>query len=549
MNLRVNLLDVTKVGRMVHAELGTMTIPALVTVPNVEILEVGEDWETSTGIFTFTEDDLVSAVACLDDPAVRTPIIKLGHVDPRFDGQPSIGRLSNLHLSNNGQTLVGDYEGVPGWLAGIMASAYPRRSIEGFYDVETRTGNKWPFVLTGIALLGTAYPAINTLEDIQAMWGTTIPTLVPADETLEVLASKDTTQGTHMVAFKEADMRWKKKNDEALVAASGPAIRAAVAVEDIRRAFYDTIGAEPGNYWWWIRAVLVDPMQLIVDDDEGSLYRIDYSISDDVVIFAEPQTVKIEYVDVAASTVLASDGTPRPAKYLTGWAETPVEAKRPERTPVAQPPVVSATVPENEEEHDMQLSDEAIRKLGLDPATATEETVNAAILAQITGSGEPDPETPPAPDAPTPPTPEAPAPEAPTPTPEPETAPVGVPEGMVLVDAKAWATVQETTTAMKARLEDEAKARKTNSIEAAVRAGKIEKSRMEFWSTKWDADPEGTAQTLASLQSVLPVTEIGHGGGGDDIDPAVTQGYPEGWKPAVAAASRPMNGRIKVAHD
>jgi hypothetical protein len=162
-------------NKLVHAALvepGDVGVaqPSLVTLPNVELLEVGTDWATSTGTFDFDMEDLKSCIASQDDPAVRTPVVKLGHIDPRFDGQPAIGRIENLRLTNNDQTLVGDLVAMPLWLAKVMYTAYPRRSIEGNLDVTTRTGNTWDMVLTGVALLGTSYPAIDTLEDIQALW-------------------------------------------------------------------------------------------------------------------------------------------------------------------------------------------------------------------------------------------------------------------------------------------------------------------------------------------------------------------------------------------
>ena len=168
--------------KRVLAKAATQEQPALVTVPNLELLEVGEDWATSTGSFTWSLKDLQSAIASQDDPFVRTPIVKLGHVDKRFDGQPSLGRVKNLHLSDNGQTLLGDLVGTPTWLAECMASAFPRRSIEGYFDFTTKSGNNWPFVLTGLALLGDSYPAIESLEDVQALFGGQPPILVPASD-------------------------------------------------------------------------------------------------------------------------------------------------------------------------------------------------------------------------------------------------------------------------------------------------------------------------------------------------------------------------------
>lgn len=166
-----------------------MTEVSLVTVPNIQLLEVGEDWETSTGIFSFTAEDLVSAIGSQDDPGVRSPVLKLGHTDPRFDGQPAIGRVLDMRLENNDQTLVGDLGGVPAWLAEVMPSAYPRRSVEGWFEYTSTTGNTWPFVLTGLALLGAVYPAVDTLEDLELLWGKEPPPPVAAEDVDGVLAS------------------------------------------------------------------------------------------------------------------------------------------------------------------------------------------------------------------------------------------------------------------------------------------------------------------------------------------------------------------------
>jgi hypothetical protein len=566
-------MNFVKVGGLIRATRGPLVraatagatmieVPALVTVPNIEILEVGEDWETSTGVFTWDEEDIASAVASQDDPAVRTPVIKLGHTDPRFDGQPSFGRLENLHVANNDQTLISDYVSMPGWLAACLESAYPRRSIEGYFDVTTRTGNEWPFVLTAIALLGETYPAITTLEDIKAIWGGETPTLVPADELEEVLASRETQNGTFFVAMKEDEVRWKRRNEPV---AAATRVQAGTTVDDVRRTFYDTIGDEPGHYWWWIRAVMIEPAQIIVDDDEGHLYRIEYSVQSNAVIFGDPVEVEIEYVDVAASTGAAPDGTQVRIGSRYADAAASGRPERPPRTEGSQPPSESTTVPPEQEENGMQLSDETIRSLGLDPATATEAEVLERfnqLTAQNEGGGEGGDEggdgdegggteTTSTTDTQTPGDGDGEGgegggedgTETPT-TPEGTT----VPEGMVLVDAAAWENVRQTTTAMATRLEQDRIAARDRTIADAVRAGKIEKARMKFWTEKWEADPDGTKATLASLQPVLPITEIGELGG--EEDPAVAAAaYPSAWGPTVVASQKGTAGSVKVVND
>jgi hypothetical protein len=63
----------------------------------------------------------------------------------------------------------------------------------------------------------------------------------------------------------------------------------------VRSAYYGLTSDRPS---WWIRAIYLDPNELIVDDDEGTLYRVPFTVSGDKITFAEPVEVKIEYVDV-----------------------------------------------------------------------------------------------------------------------------------------------------------------------------------------------------------------------------------------------------------
>lgn len=175
-----------------------MPPPSLARVPNVELIRTGS-WPISTGQWDVSAADLAAAVAALNCPAIRKPRLKLGHVDPRFnkagiggpalDGEPAVGWVDNLRVTDSGQSLVGDYEGVPGWLGApnehgrrIISSAYPDRSVEGFHDFRCTLGHTHPFVLTGVALLGATPPGIGTLKsltDVAALYG------VPASDVPE----------------------------------------------------------------------------------------------------------------------------------------------------------------------------------------------------------------------------------------------------------------------------------------------------------------------------------------------------------------------------
>ena len=563
----------------------------LVTVPNVELLEVGIDWETSTGTFSFTADDLASAVASQADPGVRTPIIKLGHVDPRFDGQPALGRIINPRLTNNDQTLVGDLAGMPAWLAEVLPSAYPRRSIEGWFDYRTRTGNVWPFILTGVALLGTAYPAIQTLEDLELLWGEEPPVLIEYDEDGEPIAAgipiaatqlgeddhmpkwslrrakpganAETTGAPETVTIRVPDAE-SGQNTGVSGAAAGAVeaieVRASTTVSDLIKAFYEEYD-EPAMMWWWVREVLVNPGELIVDMDGDGLLRVPYTISsDDTVTFGEGEEVKIEYVAAANQRVAASYSEP-----------TSTGRKKRVSAETVEP---SATVPRDagdpQEERDVQLSPEALARLGLGP-DATDEQINAAIEERTTPAPD-DGSTEAAGDTPTQPAPtEQPVPApAPVPVPDtqgtpaaapdtqpatqppatpeaPATAPaVNVPDGMVLVDAAAMAEVQQEVNLSRQERQRRATEDRDRTIKAGVAAGKFPRSRMAHFTNLWNVDPEGTRALIDQLaDNVIPVAERGLVGG--EVEAAEgSQDYPPAWKTHVAAATRNTGSRVKV---
>lgn len=159
-----------------------VTVPqavALKNVPDVELVAVGA-WPARTGNITLTGNDLMQAVAAQRCPAIGAPVLKLGHDEPtpgedkiRWDGEPAVGWISNMRLSANKAKILGDYTGVPGWLADVMASAYPRRSIEGWQQYHCQVGHTHPFVISAVSLLGVhpaAVGVIKSLNDVQALY-------------------------------------------------------------------------------------------------------------------------------------------------------------------------------------------------------------------------------------------------------------------------------------------------------------------------------------------------------------------------------------------
>jgi hypothetical protein len=242
----------------------TVTLPALITVPGVDILATGQ-WDLSTGQATFTPEDLANGVDAAQCPAIGAPVIKLGHTDPRFDGEPAVGRIINMALAAGSNKVTGDLAGMPGWLGAVMESAYPNRSIEACRDVRCQIGHLHPFVITGLALLGVTPPGVGvlgTVKDVAALYG----------------VNASAQEGTRV-------------ND--LTMAAG------VTTEDVRRQYY----ADPATgYSMWITEMQLDPPQLIVcDEATDKVYRVPVTIKNSTITFGDAVEVEVTYQDIAAA--------------------------------------------------------------------------------------------------------------------------------------------------------------------------------------------------------------------------------------------------------
>jgi hypothetical protein len=133
-------------------------MPDLRTIPGVELARTGV-YDLSTGPHEFTRSDLQAAIA--NAMLGTQPRVKLGHIDPRFDGEPAMGVVANMRLGEDGDVLIGDLVNVPGWLADALPAAYPGRSIEA--SVSPTNGMR----ITALALLGMTRPGIDSLADLE----------------------------------------------------------------------------------------------------------------------------------------------------------------------------------------------------------------------------------------------------------------------------------------------------------------------------------------------------------------------------------------------
>lgn len=186
------------------------------TLHGIELAAVGQ-WNAATGTTTFTEEDFVNAVAALECPGVRNPVIKLGHQEPdstggvRWDGEPAVGWVANMRF--DGAKMLGDFTGMPAWLAdadenglSVLAAAYPDRSIEIYRPFQCQIGHLHPSVITAVSLLGVAPPGVGVLksmQDVYAAFTLAMPNGQPVEASMLSWAGGDTFVTTVTLAAAE----------------------------------------------------------------------------------------------------------------------------------------------------------------------------------------------------------------------------------------------------------------------------------------------------------------------------------------------------------
>jgi hypothetical protein len=136
---------------------------------DVELARPGS-WNLKTGKVTFTEAMLRDAADFFEASGGQAVPVKLGHDDPRFDGDPTFGSLTNVRYTEDdrGPVLMGDVVDMPGWLAAAAPQRWPNRSIEGWqnFDYEGRT---YSLVLSGLAFLGVTPPGVRNIQSLSDM--------------------------------------------------------------------------------------------------------------------------------------------------------------------------------------------------------------------------------------------------------------------------------------------------------------------------------------------------------------------------------------------
>lgn len=495
-------------------------VPDFVSYADVDLVHAGT-WDIHRGgTQQFTREELAAAIDALACPAVRRPIIKLGHDDSRFaasepgDGEPALGWATNLKLAHSGRTLRADLVGMPAWLKAAAPSAYPDRSVEGFKSFTCQLGHLHPFVITAVSLLGVTRPGIGTLRSLQDH----------VKDLYGVAAGADDAHPGEPVAY-------TIRTSEETPMPGGTPIAAAISDSDIRDAF-----RESAVWDMWIVEIQLNPLQLICTTADGDYVRIPVTLppdgaNDDAITFGAPVPIEVTYTDsgeaLAASAgaqpkrltlaklapelripkaIAAAGGEPEKEPErpdTTGWPATPSgipidpadlppapaqPATAPAPTTPAEPTPVPAAEPEQPTEKkgdDMSLS-EFRSRLGL-PDDADEATVLAKLDEKLK-------------------------------TPEPVAAAAALPPGVVAIEASALTDLRTKAEAgaraeQRQRTED-----RDRFIAAAVTDGKFAPARRDHWVKAWDADPEGTKATIDGLEKglVVPVAAKGRMGTTDE---------------------------------
>lgn len=378
-----------------HKEIKARTLdlatfqPVFASITRVPIVMAGVEYQLASGPATFTPEDIQDFVTSQDDPAIVPPRLKIGHTsklsDPKVDGilrdgddgVPAIGKFINIGFDASTITAIGDLVGVPIWLATLLQAGllYPNRSIEGFQEAETVTGNTWGLVVHAVALLGCVWPGCATLDDLPVLYTEDGP------DDLELY-----NQEGDLIEVGTAAQAVAASGRSTTAAPTRP-VEAAVNVDDVRRAFYNELGNLDLSMWSWIRAVYLDPNELIVDNDEGELYRVPFTISGEEVEFSDPAEVRIQYVDAAARVRRQQRAAHALALSASHGRQLAVYASREESR---------QSVTNSEEESNM--TPEQLAALGL-PRDATRAQIHARLITLAAEADPAEDEETPAPDA------------------------------------------------------------------------------------------------------------------------------------------------------
>lgn len=153
-------------------------------IKDVEIFAAGT-WNSDT----YTVNDLDAMVTAFNKTKEKVkPFLKLGHNEDQEllekDGLPAAGWIENLRRV--GEKLVADFIGVPKTIYELIkAGSYRTVSSEIYWNFGL-DGEKYPYLLKAVAILGADIPAVSTLKDIMSLYATGEPAMAYAADGVEL---------------------------------------------------------------------------------------------------------------------------------------------------------------------------------------------------------------------------------------------------------------------------------------------------------------------------------------------------------------------------
>lgn len=452
-----------------------------VTRKGIEIVKAGTH-KSGSGEFSVTTEDLQAMVTASEGGTLPPAVVKLGHINgavenPEWgDGAPSYGQITNLRLSEDETTLLGDWVNAPKDLADKQASAYPNRSMEATFNMELKdedgeVAETYPAVLTGLALLGATPPAVKNLAEIHAAFSTSGRKVFASGKPVRVHAALP------------GDM-----TREELDTALRNAVRA--------------LEEPTGGFTW-----------LMDWDDTHAFYEVDvqngvatvrraYTIEDNQVTWTgDPEPVVARHTFEPVTTTDGAGTVPQEA----------VSASQSSGTDAAEPVATTATEGEPHMWTD-QIRAALRSKFGL-AESATDEDIEKAVLADATGdTGDAEPTNTKA---------ETPNTEATDSGDEAGTEPAGEPEKVAasstpgevrLSQANFDAFVKEHAD-MKVELSAIQKERQAafvdTEIDTAKKAGKLHPRDEDQLRVLFSEAPGAAKKYLDGLTGVIPTQELG----------------------------------------
>lgn len=230
--------------------------------------------------YEFKEADLekmVESFKALNGGGFLEVPLKFGHNDeqPMTDGTPALGWVTDLYLKKDDKgrsKLMAKLDNVPEVVhSAVKAGRYRKVSIELEFDVKHK-GTQYPYVMTGIALLGADLPAVNTLADLTAYMGRGDSLVASRSASFSAVSGKLETKEPKMAEIDDKELeqlRAQAAKAETLEAEKAEFERkqAAQAVETSRKAVNDQLDAA-------VKDMRITPAQRVgfakalrVDDD------------------------------------------------------------------------------------------------------------------------------------------------------------------------------------------------------------------------------------------------------------------------------------------